>query len=192
MSKKVILLLAEGFEDVEAVTPADYLRRAGAEVVVAAVGGTKTVKSSRGLSVLADTTLADLSAAGRLQAVHWDAVVIPGGMPGSANIAASLTALGLVKDVFASGRIVAAICAAPAVVLAPHGMLAGRRFTCFPGMEKGLGGAHWSAERVVTDGHLVTSRGAGTAGEWAVTIIEKLLGAEAARKVAEAVLLRMG
>ena len=189
MPKRVILLLAEGFEDVEAVTPADYLRRAGAEVVIAAVGGTKTVKSSRGLSVGADTTLAELSAAGRLQAMHWDAVVVPGGMPGAANIAASVTAAGLLKDVFASGRIVAAICAAPAVVLAHHGIIAGRRFTCFPGMEKTVTGAHWSPDRVVVDGHLITSRAAGTAGEWSRMIIEKLLGKDAADKVAAAVLL---
>jgi len=189
VSKKAILLLADGFEDVEAVSSLDYLRRAGIEVVVVAISGSKTVVSSRALSVVADTTLVELSLGRRLDAVSWDAVVLPGGMPGAANIAASVTATALIKDLAAAGKVVAAICAAPAVVLFPLGILAGRRYTCFPGMEKGVTGAHWKADRVVVDGNVITSRAAGTAGEWARAIIVKLLGEEAGQKVADAVLL---
>lgn len=188
MSKKVVVLLAEGFEDVEAVTPADYLRRAGAEVVVAAVKSRET-KSSRGLTVLADTTVADLKAEGLLRAASWDAVLLPGGMPGAANIASSASCEAFIKEMAAAGRVVAAICAAPAVALYPMGVIAGRRFTCYPGMESEVSGARWSEERVVVDGNVVTSRGPGTAGEWAIALAGILCGEDAARKVAKATLL---
>jgi 4-methyl-5(b-hydroxyethyl)-thiazole monophosphate biosynthesis len=189
MGKKIIILLADGFEEVEALTPMDYLLRAGAELTLAAVGGNRNVKSARGLTIVADTTLADLSSSGKLNPSHWDGVVVPGGMPGAANIAASMTAVALLKGAFSAGRLVAAICAAPALVLAPQGILAGRRFTCYPGMEKDVAGALWSSDRVVVDGHIITSRAAGTAGEWSMAIIAALLGGDAAKKVAGAVLL---
>jgi 4-methyl-5(b-hydroxyethyl)-thiazole monophosphate biosynthesis len=185
MGKKIIILLADGFEEVEALTPMDYLLRAGAELTLAAVGGNRNVKSARGLTIVADTTLADLSSSGKLNPSHWDGVV----MPGAANIAASMTAVALLKGAFSAGRLVAAICAAPALVLAPQGILAGRRFTCYPGMEKDVAGALWSSDRVVVDGHIITSRAAGTAGEWSMAIIAALLGGDAAKKVAGAVLL---
>lgn len=185
---KVLVLLAEGFEDVEAVTPVDYLRRAGAEVTLAAVGQRET-RSSRGLVILADTTLAELKSAGRLRPDAWDAVLLPGGMPGAANIAASADCSSLVSGMFKAGRLVGAICAAPAVALHPLGILAGRRFTCYPGMEAEVSGGRWSDARVVVDGKLITSRGPGTAGEWAIELVTALCGAEAAKKVSAAVLL---
>jgi len=183
MAKKAVVLLADGFEEVEAATPIDYLRRAGAEVTVAGVGG-REAKGSRGLAVRADGLVSD--AVGK----DWDAVVVPGGMPGAANIAANADCAALLRSAAASGKIVAAICAAPAVVLAPLGLLSGRRFTCYPGMEKDVSGARWSEERVVVDGDLVTSRGAGTAGEWALEIVAKLYGQETAAKIGKAVLLK--
>ena len=191
MAKKAMVLLAEGFEEIEAVTPIDYLRRAGVEVTVAAVGNERAVKSSRGLTVLADTTVAELSAMpGRWSPMAWDAVLLPGGMPGASNIAASAPCASLLKACAASEKLVAAICAAPAVVLGPLGILTGRRFTCFPGMEKEVSSGRWAEDRVVVDGNLITSRAAGTAGEWAHAVVAKLLGEEAARKVAHAVLLK--
>ncbi|GAB1482003.1 DJ-1/PfpI family protein [Treponema sp.] len=189
MSKKVLLLLAEGFEDVEAVTPSDYLRRVGADLVIAAVASNRTVRSSRGLSLVADATLAELAAAGRWTTQSWDAVLVPGGMPGSANIAASSACAALIKDMADAGKLLAAICAAPAVVLAPLGILDGKHFTCFPGMEKDVSGAFWSEARVVKDGNIITSRSAGTAGEWSYHIVESLYGTEVAQKLAKSVLL---
>lgn len=189
MAKRVLEFAAEGFEEVEAVTPADYLRRAGIEVVIAAVGANRTVKSSWGLSLVADTTLAELASQGALDASSWDGLLIPGGMPGASNIAASVTAVTFLKDLDAAGKLVAAICASPAVVLAPLGLLSGKRFTCFPGMEKNVSGAFWKDSRVVVDGNLITSRSAGTAGEWAYDIIRYLVGKEGADKVADSVLL---
>jgi 4-methyl-5(b-hydroxyethyl)-thiazole monophosphate biosynthesis len=192
MAKKIVLLLADGFEDVEAVTPIDYLRRAGVEVTVASVGGTRTVKSSRSLTVQADTTLAELAREGKLRSDQWDGVIIPGGMPGATNVAASVTAATLIKDLAAAKKMIGAICAAPAVVLGPLGVLAGRRFTCYPGMEKDVSGAYWAGEkdRVVVDGTLITSRGPGTAGEWAKEMITRLVDTAMAEKIAQATLLR--
>ncbi|MCL1992758.1 MAG: DJ-1/PfpI family protein [Spirochaetes bacterium] len=186
MSKKVVLFLAEGFEEVEAVTPIDYLRRAGFEVAVCAVGDSQSVKGARGITLKADTTLEALGSRG---ADFWDAAVVPGGMPGAANIAASKEAGALLVEMAAAGKTVAAICAAPALVLFPLGLLNGKNFTCYPGMEKNLSGANWLGQPVVVDGGIITSRGAGTAGLFSVSIIEQLAGAEAAEKIAAAVLL---
>jgi 4-methyl-5(b-hydroxyethyl)-thiazole monophosphate biosynthesis len=195
MAKKALVLLAPGFEEVEAVTPIDYLRRAGIEVKVAAVaagiGESRDLTGSHGIALRADTTLANLAAeAGGVPALcrALDAVVLPGGMPGASNLAASGDTAALLKAMAQEGKTVAAICASPALVLAPLGLLKGRRFTCFPGMEQGLEGL-WSGDPVVVDGSLITSRGAGTAGLFAVAVITGLLGEEAGRKLAQSVLL---
>jgi 4-methyl-5(b-hydroxyethyl)-thiazole monophosphate biosynthesis len=183
MAKKVLVLLAEGFEEVEAITPIDYLRRAGIEVTIAAVGSNIMIKGARGISTLADAALPELNSN------LWDAIVIPGGMPGAANIAASKEAGVIIKEMACEGKMVCAICASPAVVLAPLGLLAGKKFTCYPGMEANVNDGIWSHERVVRDGNIITSRGAGTAGEFAIAIISALLDEAAGRKIAEAVLL---
>ena len=187
MTKKAIILLADGFEEVEALTPIDYLRRAGVEVTAAAIGDSLTVKGRwSGLKVTADTTLAEIAKGGT---GGWDAVVLPGGMPGAANLAASKETGALLKEMAACGKLICAICASPALVLSPLGLLAGKKFTCYPGMEEKAKEVKWSDKRVVTDGNIITSRGAGTAGEFAVAIIEKLIDGAAAKKIAETVLL---
>jgi 4-methyl-5(b-hydroxyethyl)-thiazole monophosphate biosynthesis len=185
MTKKAVVLLAEGFEEVEAVTPIDYLRRAGIEVTIAAVCGGLAVKGARGVTVNADTTLRELGQ----KAAAWDAVVIPGGMPGASNIAASKEVGALIAEAAAEGKQVCAICASPAVVLAPLGLLSGKRFTCYPGMEEKVRDAKWTDGNVVIDGNIITSRGAGTAGEFAVAIIGRLLGEAEGDRIAKAVLL---
>ncbi|MDR0302498.1 MAG: DJ-1/PfpI family protein [Treponema sp.] len=186
MAKKALVLLADGFEEVEAVTPVDYLRRAGIEVTVASITENLTVKGARaGLQVLAEIALSNLSAADG----GWDAVILPGGMPGAANLAASKETTSLLKNMAAAGKLICAICAAPAVVLAPLGLLAGKKFTCYPGMEEKVTEGTWSDNRVVVDGNLITSRGAGTAGEFSIAVIKALLGDEAGDKIAGSVLL---
>jgi 4-methyl-5(b-hydroxyethyl)-thiazole monophosphate biosynthesis len=198
MTRKALILLAEGFEEVEAVTPVDYLRRAGIEVTSAAAGGTKTVQGARGVSVNADTSLDGL-VRGKAGAGFWDAVIIPGGMPGASNLAASKETGALLREMAAAHKWVCAICASPALVLAPLGLLAGIKYTCYPGMEKDVSGtpgksAQWSDEKVVCvpspdGGGIITSRGPGTAGAFAVAIISALLGGAEADKVARATLL---
>jgi protein deglycase len=181
--KTACVLLADGFEEVEAVTPIDYLRRAGIEVHILGVTG-KTVSGSHGIKVEATLGTEGFNR-------DYDCVVVPGGSRGADNIAASPSAVYLIKRHFAAGKLVAAICAAPAAVLhSACGILKGRRFTGFPGTEAGVTGAIFSEERVVVDGNLITSRAAGTAGEFSRTIARELAGEEAAAKVAAAVLLR--
>jgi 4-methyl-5(b-hydroxyethyl)-thiazole monophosphate biosynthesis len=183
MAKKAVVLLAEGFEEVEAITPVDYLRRAGVEVTTAAVGKSLTVKGARGIQVCADAMLTELSGD------TWDAVIVPGGMPGAANLAASEETAALLKDTAAAGKLVCAICASPAVVLSPLGLLEGKKFTCYPGMEEKVTKGKWTNGQVVTDDAIITSRGAGTAGLFATAIIRALLGESAAKKTADSVLL---
>ncbi|MDR0561917.1 MAG: DJ-1/PfpI family protein [Spirochaetaceae bacterium] len=190
MSKKVLVFLAEGFEEVEAVTPIDYLRRAGIEVCATAIAGNASVKGSHGIPVTADSSVSALSQQGRLNAASWDGVLLPGGIPGAPNLAASTEVNALLKEMSDAGKAVCAICASPAVVLAPLGILNGRRFTCFPGLEEKVSGAIWSEDRVVIDRHIITSRGAGTAAEWSIAIISNLLDEATAQKIAKQVLLK--
>jgi 4-methyl-5(b-hydroxyethyl)-thiazole monophosphate biosynthesis len=189
MSKKAIVFLAEGFEEVEAVTPIDYLRRAGVEVTTVSISRTAQVRGSHGITLNADATLAALEKQGGTDPALYDAVILPGGGKGAENLAASEAVGGFVTAMARERKLVCAICAAPAVVLAPLGLLQGRDFTCFPGMEERVSGASWKESRVVIDGALVTSRGAGTAGEFAAAIIGELLGQAEAGKLAQAVLL---
>ena len=199
MTKKVIVLLAEGFEEVEAITPVDYLRRAGIEVTTAAVG-TKAqglaVKGARSIPVVADAALETLAAEKKLDPSAWDGVVVPGGLPGADNLAASKEAGAFIKAMAGAGKWICAICAAPARVLSPLGLLAGKRFTCFPGEEEKViapgsasAGAVWKQDRVVVDGNFITSRGAGTAGEFACAITGALLSEAEGKKLAEKVLM---
>jgi 4-methyl-5(b-hydroxyethyl)-thiazole monophosphate biosynthesis len=199
MAKKAIVLLAEGFEEVEALTPVDYLRRAGIEVTVTSTGAggkNPAVKGSHGIEVNADAALDSLLREGKLSPSEWDGVIVPGGLPGADNLAASKEAGAFISEMAGAGKWVCAICAAPARVLSPLGLLGGRKFTCFPGDEEKVlvpgsssAGAEWKKDRVVVDGNFITSRGAGTAGEFACAIIGKLVNEGAAKKLAERVLL---
>jgi 4-methyl-5(b-hydroxyethyl)-thiazole monophosphate biosynthesis len=195
MPKKAIVLLADGFEEVEAVTPIDYLRRAGVEVTVASIKAGPAVTGAHNIQLNADTTLGDLTKQGKAAAASrdvpasFDAVVLPGGMPGASNLAASGEASTLIKEMAAAGKWVCAICAAPAVVLAPLGLVSGKKFTCYPGTEEKVKDGKWSEDRVVIDGNIITSRGAGTAGEFAAAIIGKLISEAEGNKVAQSVLL---
>jgi 4-methyl-5(b-hydroxyethyl)-thiazole monophosphate biosynthesis len=185
VTKKVIVLLAEGFEDVEAVTPIDYLRRAEIEVTTVSISDNLTVTSRwGGIKLIADTTITEFVKQG-----GWDAVVIPGGMPGAANLAASGETSVLLKEMAAAGKLICAICASPVIVLAPLGLLAGKKFTCYPGLEEKVQDGQWLNDRAVTDGNIITSRAAGTSGDFALAIIRQLLDKDTAKKIADAVLL---
>ena len=190
MAKKAIVLLADGFEEVEAVTPVDYLRRAGVEVTTVSVSGNLTVTGRwTGIKMLADTTLRKLKEDGQ---ANPDAVILPGGIPGAEKLASSPETGELIKQMAAAGKLVCAICASPVYVLAPLGLIAGKKFTCYPGIENKSQLKHdgiWSADNVVIDGDIITSRAAGTAGLFSAAIIEKLLDKETAKKIADTVLL---
>ncbi len=178
---KILIFLANGFEEVEAVTPADYLRRAGIDVVLAGVG-TTTPTGARGISINTDIEISDLSGVP-------DGVVLPGGLPGAQNLADSEDVFRICREVMDSGGMVASICAAPALVLGTYRMLEGRRYTCYPGFEENQSSGFFSDNRVVVDGNLITSRSAGTAAEFSLAIIRYLLDDEMAKKIAASVLL---
>lgn len=179
MSKKVLFILAEGFEEVEAVTPIDMLRRAGIDVVAAGLSGID-IAGSHGITILADCEFAEVSGE------NFDAVVLPGGKAGAENLAASKEVINYLNDMFAKGALVAAICASPGVVLSKTKILSGKKVTCFPGFEKHLPkDAKFSDERVVVDGNLITGKAAGAAAEFSSAIITYLLDKANADKVFE-------
>ena len=182
---RVLVPLAEGFEEIEAVTVIDLLRRAGIEVVTAGLRP-GLVTGSHGIAVTPDT---DLDAA---LAQSFDMVALPGGMPGAANLAADARLLALLCQMATSGRITAAICAAPGV-LAKAGLLAGKRATSYPGFlsAENAPGVILSEDPVVEDGRVITSRGPGTAMDFALALIERLEGAPVRRQI-EAGLQRPG
>jgi 4-methyl-5(b-hydroxyethyl)-thiazole monophosphate biosynthesis len=174
----VLTLLAEGFEEIEAVVPIDLLRRAGAEVTTAAVVDGIHVTGRSGITAHADTTLT--AVAGR----DFDCVLLPGG-PGVKHLRADPRVRELIQRQAAAGRWLAAICAAPAV-LHDAGLLAGRRHTAHFSVANEL--PHLAAhERVVVDGRLVTSRGAGTAQDFALALVAQLVSPEKAAEVARAI-----
>lgn len=180
---RALVLLAEGFEEIEAVTPIDVLRRAGVEVTSVGVGG-RRVTGARGVVLEADCTLEEAPR-------EVDLVVLPGGMPGAENLARSAGVKALVEEVRRQGKRVAAICAAPAVALAPMGLLAGRRATCYPGFEQRFPPqVSASQEPVVVDEWLVTSRGPGTALEFSLALVEQLVGPAQAQALRGKMLVR--
>ncbi len=163
MSKSVLVFLANGFEEIEAVTVIDVLLRAGLAVRTVGVEGAEAV-GSHGLKLKTDLAI------GAVRDLP-DAVILPGGMPGSDALGASAAVRELTLKVHAAGGLVAAICAAPARALAKFGVLAGKRATCFPGFEADLGpNVKFVTDRVVVDGNVVTSRAAGTAMEFSLTL----------------------
>lgn len=176
-----LVLIAEGSEEIEAVTPGDVLVRAGVAVLVAGVGGT-LFRGSRGLPLAADVEIDEIG--DRL----FDAVILPGGGKGAENLAASEPVARIVRAHASAGKIVAAICAAPAVVLAPLGILKGRRATCYPGLEQRLTDAVHAPGDVVVEGTLVTSRGPATALAFALELAGLLAGRERAGEVRRAML----
>jgi len=170
--KKVLLFLANGFEEVEAVTPIDFLRRAGVQVTTVGIGGNR-IEGAHGIVIEADTSLADFyTSTGPEDGDDYDGIICPGGMPGAANIAAEDRILSMIEDYNRQGKIVAAICASPGVILAGTTVLDGRKATCYPGFEKHFGAStEFSTERVVVDHNIITSRGPGTSAEFSIELI---------------------
>ena len=173
----VLVPLAEGCEELEAVTIIDLLRRAGIEVVSAGLND-RPVKASRGVTLVPDTTLDEALEQ------QFDMVVLPGGQPGSDRLNADMRLREILKKMSDSGRFIGAICAAPKV-LASMGLLRGRHATSYPGVLDAMNvpGLHFSHDAVVTDGKITTSRGPGTAMDFALCLIEQLAGAEKREEV---------
>lgn len=178
--KKVCIFLAEGFEEIEALTVVDMLRRAGITVTMAAVSESMEVTGAHGICVKADAPASDVLYE------EMDMLVLPGGMPGTLNLGESRIVCEQVRAFADAGKLLAAICAAPGV-FGKLGVLQGKEATCYPGCEEKLEGAKVRYDAVVTDGNIITSRGMGTAIPFAAVLIEKLSGKEAAGQLLESI-----
>ncbi len=169
------LFLAEGFEEIEAVTTLDILRRAGLAVRSVGVGG-RTVTGAHGVAVIADTADAGLDIA------DMEMIILPGGMPGTLNLEKSPVVRAALEHAATGGLWIAAICAAPSI-LGHAGLLEGKRFTCFPGFEEGVERAFYTPGRVVRDGRLITAKGPGAAVPFALEIVSALRDAPRAAAI---------
>lgn len=177
---KIALFLAQGFEEVEAITPIDLLRRANIQVDVVGITG-KTVTGARGINVVTDKSIDEIDS-------NYDGLIIPGGMPGSSNVAANPKAMSLIQDYAKNNKLVAAICAAPAVVLEKAGVLKNKKVVCYPGLEKNFKDGIFEDKKVIIDENIITSKGVGTAIEFALSIITYLTDPDVSDDIAKAIL----
>ena len=177
----VYIFLADGFEDIEGLTVVDLMRRAKINIKTVSIKNTKEVMTSRGISLLTDLTFeeADFTDA--------DMLVLPGGMPGTRYLGEYKPLTDLLTAFYNEGKKVAAICAAPSV-LGGLGFLNGRKAVCYPGFEEKLTGAVVSTDSVAVDKNVTTSRGLGTAIDFALSLIEQLEGREKADWIAESII----
>lgn len=177
---EVLVPIASGSEEMEVVIIVDVLRRAGAKVVVASVESETTIKASRNVQLVADTLISEVVD------TKFDLVVLPGGMPGADRLQKSDELSKILKEQAEGGRLYGAICAAPAVVLEANGLLKSKKATSHPAFSSKLTDQSAVESRVVIDGRVITSRGPGTAMEFALNIVEKLFSRVKAQEVAEA------
>ena len=178
----VYVFLAEGFEESEALVPVDVMRRAGLEVALIGVGA-REITGSHGITVKADAAACDLVAPGA-DRTGWEAMVLPGGLPGTLNLERSAEVQELLDWFAEKGKLVAAICAAPSI-LAHKGLLNGREATAFPKFQKDLeeGGARLSESFVCRDGQFLTARGMGVSTQFGLRLAEILVSPEKAAEI---------
>jgi 4-methyl-5(b-hydroxyethyl)-thiazole monophosphate biosynthesis len=177
MTKHVLVPIADGTEEIEAVTIVDVLRRAGAQVTVASVGELQ-ITASRGVRLVADCLI------GQCVDIPYDLVALPGGMPGAEHLRDSAELKQILQRQNDAGGLLGAICAAPAVVLEAHGLLENRRATCHPNHVKSLHDPRAAGVPLLVDGTMVTSQGPGTAMTFALKLVEMLFGQEHREAVA--------
>lgn len=190
--KGVYMFFADGFEETEAIAPADVLRRGGIDVKKVSINGSLGVSSSHGVHILTDMTFSEFRNQVVLDGTSaQDVMIFPGGLPGSDNLAACDDLMDMMQKHYAEGGCVAAICAAPSVVLGKLPGLKGKRMTCYDGFEPALvaKGVEYTKEGVVTDGNIITGRGAGHAVNFGLAILAYLKGQDAADQVARSIML---
>ncbi|MBC8469715.1 MAG: DJ-1/PfpI family protein [Planctomycetes bacterium] len=181
MSQNVLVPIADQIEEIEAVTIIDVLARAGANVTVASVGAIQ-ITASRGVKLVADKLIADCTDE------SFDLIALPGGMPGAEHLRDCALLIEMLKAQKTAGKLYAAICASPAMALTPHGLLDGKKATCYPSLQDKL--PELANGRVVVDGNCITSQGPGTAMEFAVELVRQLCGDEKAQQVAGPLLMK--
>lgn len=180
----VLFLMANGFEETEFVTPFDYFKRAGIQVTLASIQDDLTVIGAHQLKIATDISLNSIK-----DFSNFDGVLLPGGGPGVKNLKESPTVAKVIQEFDGQSKWVFAICAAP-LVLSQAGLLKSRKCTCFPGCEAELICKEFTTDRVVVDKNIVTSRGAGTAEEFAFECISQMLGYETSQKIRNQVVAR--
>lgn len=173
---RVAIFFADGFEEVEGLTVVDLLRRALIEVDTVSISEARAVQGSHKITIQTDMILDEL------ETQAYDMLILPGGMPGTKNLGACSILKKALLDFHAQGKNIAAICAAPSV-LGEAGILKGKKACCYPGFEEKLDGADVVFDAVVVDGHIITSRGVGTAIPFAIAIIEQMIDLETAQKI---------
>ena len=182
MKKRIAVHLADGFEEIEAISIIDILRRADIEVIVVSVTGKLEVAGAHRIKVLADTLFEDVDYNDLFM------IVLPGGMPGASNLDAHTGLKNQIKQFDQQNRPIAAICAAP-MVLGNLGILKGKQAVCYPGFENYLEGAEVLTVPVVESGNVITGRGIGTVMEFALMIVEKAVSADKAGLIAKQILV---
>lgn len=173
----LVMYFATGFEEVEAIATLDVIRRADIDIISVGVGS-KLITGAHNITVQCDATLNEVS----LDKV--EGIILPGGMPGTINLFESREVMKNLDYCASNNKLIAAICAAP-LILGRKGILKGKNATCFPGFEDELIGATISEKYVVTDGNVITARGMGSAVQFGLAIVEKLLGVQKAQKLAD-------
>lgn len=182
--KKVLLFLADGFEEVEALTVVDYLRRMDIEVNTISITEDEKVKGAHNIVVIADKLIS------RIKDIDlYDGVVIPGGIPGATNLRDNDKVIDIVKSVNEKNKLVAAICAGP-IVLDKAGIIKGKKVTSYPGFEDGLKDVRYIEENVVKDENIITARGPALAVDFAIEIIRYLLGEGKVKELKEGILYK--
>jgi len=179
---KVIVFLADGFEEVEALTVVDYLRRVDINVDTVSITEEEEVKGAHDIRVITDKVIGEIK-----KIDDYNGVIIPGGLPGSTNLRDSENVVEIVKSMYEKGKLTAAICAGP-IVLERAGIIKGKNLTSFPGFEEELNGAIYKEDKVVRDGNIITSRGPFLAVNFAIEIVRYLLGDEKAEELKKSIL----
>lgn len=181
---KLGIFMADGCEEIEGLTVVDLVRRAGIEIEMISVSGEKNVTGSHKIAFQTDVSKADADFA------SYDGIVLPGGMPGTTHLMEDETVNRVIKEFTQDGKLVAAICAAPSV-LGNAGLLEGKTATCYPGVEGKLTGANFVTNSVAKDGNIITSRGLGTAIDFAAEIVAYLNGKIVADKLKTSIIYRL-
>ena len=187
-AKQSYIFLALGVEEIEAMATIDALRRADMPVVAVAVDTMLQIKGATGQTIVADVLIADVD----VSDADW--LIVPGGVPGAPNLHASDKVCGMLLDHYAKGGRIASICAGPAVVLAPLGILKGKKATCYPGLGKAINdnGGEYIMQKVVTAPGLITSEGPGTTLQFAMEIIRVTKGDKVAAETAASMIVPLG
>lgn len=181
--KKSFVFLANGFEEIEALVTVDVLRRAGIDTTTVSITDSQVVTGAHNIEVKADTTIANITCNAE------DIIVLPGGMPGATNLAECATLTELLTAHNNAQGLIAAICASPAVVLAPIGVLSGKKATCYPGFEGAFTDCTKGETPVVVDGNVITGNGPATAIAFALAIVRKAVSEDKAQEVASGMLV---